>query len=240
MNNITLVATAHSENGKCNSDELLEILETVNPEVIFDELPIHFSEMFYSDSFETYYANNILLNPRAPVIPLEVKCIKKYKQNHDVKIVPVDIDLRHKLSEHQDEISFLYLTFFKNEDYKKLDYEKENSIVNEGFHFLNSNNFLEFLEKKEVMEKNIIYSEIQKDRLINIYKLFKEEQHDNREIAMLQNIYNYSKGNQYNQAVFLIGAEHKKSIMQKITEYEKLSKNKLNWTIYGNKQKTFP
>lgn len=52
---------------------------------------------------------------------------------------------------------------------------------------------------------------------------------------MLQNIYNYSKGNQYNQAIFLIGAEHKKSIMQKITVYEKLSEIKLNWTMYGNK-----
>jgi pheromone shutdown protein TraB len=52
---------------------------------------------------------------------------------------------------------------------------------------------------------------------------------------MLQNIYNYSKGNQYNQAVFLIGAGHRKSIMQKITKYEKLSEIKLNWKIYGNK-----
>jgi len=55
---------------------------------------------------------------------------------------------------------------------------------------------------------------------------------------MLQNIYNYSKENQYNQAVFLIGARHRKSIMQKIIEYEKISEIKLNWTIYGNKQKT--
>ena len=38
---------------------------------------------------------------------------------------------------------------------------------------------------------------------------------------MLANIYNYSKGNQYNQAVFLIGAEHKKSIMQKNTGIRK-------------------
>ncbi len=52
---------------------------------------------------------------------------------------------------------------------------------------------------------------------------------------MLQNIYKYSKESQYNQAVFLIGAEHKKSIMRKITEYKKLSEIKLNWTMYGNK-----
>ncbi len=48
---------------------------------------------------------------------------------------------------------------------------------------------------------------------------------------MLQNIYNYSKENQYNKAVFLIGAEHQRSIVQKIKEHEKLSEIKLNWTM---------
>src|SRR5690606_24864287 len=136
---------------------------------------------------------------------------------------------------YQKEIFFLFKTFFKYEDYKKLDNEKEALITQEGFHFLNSNKFLDFLEKKENLESNIIESEIEKDRLINIYKLFHTEQYDNREIAMLKNIYNYSKENQYDQAVFLIGAEHKKSIMQKIAEYGKLSDIKLNWTMYGNK-----
>lgn len=235
MHNITLVSTIHSEIGQCNSDELHKILEDINPEVIFDELPIHFSEMYYSDSFDMYCANNILLTQRPVEIPLEVKCLKKYKQKYNIKIIPVDIDLRHKLMAHQDEITFMFLTFFKYENYKKLDYEKEILISNEGFHFLNSGNFLDFLEKKEIIEKSIIDSEIQKNRLLNIYKLFHEEQYNNRENAMLENIYNYSNQNKYNQAVFLIGAEHKKSIMQKITEYEKLSEIKLKWKMYGNK-----
>lgn len=85
------------------------------------------------------------------------------------------------------------------------------------------------------MEKNILESNVEKDRLLDIYKLFHTEQYDNRENAMLQNIYTISKGYQYNQAVFLIGAGHRKSIMQKITEFEKLSEIKLKWSIYGNK-----
>ena len=76
-------------------------------------------------------------------------------------------------------------------------------------------------------------TEIQKNRLFDIYKLFHTVQYDNRENAMLENIYNYSKENQYNQAVFLIGAEHKKSIMQKIQEYEKKEEYKLNWKFYN-------
>lgn len=232
MYNITLIGTIHEELGNCNSNELYKIIESINPEVIFDELPSSSFDKYYSDSFDIYYTNSILLNRHPPEVPLEVKCVKKYKRNYNIKIFPVDIDVRQKLTKYQDEISFMFSTFFKYEDYQKLDSEKEALIAQEGFHYLNSDKFLDFLEKKGVMEKNIMESEIQKNRLLEIYKLFHEEQYDNRENAMLENIYNYSKENQYNQAVFLIGAEHKKSIMQKINEHEEKEDLKLNWTFY--------
>lgn len=226
MRNITLINTIHSENGKCNHKELYKILESLNPEVIFDELPSHYFNMYFGDSFDLYYANSILRNRKPPEVPLEVKCIKKYKQNYKVKILPVDIDVSKELSKHKNEFLFMFSTFFKNEDYKKLNDEKDVLIVQKGFCYLNSDMFLDFLEKKEIAEKNIIDSNMQKDRLLNIYKLFHAIQHDDRENAMLNNIYNYSKKNHYNQAVFLIGAEHKKSIIKKIKStknYQKLN-----------------
>jgi pheromone shutdown protein TraB len=116
-----------------------------------------------------------------------------------------------------------------------LDNEKEALVAQEGFHFLNSDRFLDLLAKKEVIEKNIMGSEIEEVRLLDIYKRFHAVQNDDRENAMLENIYNYSKENQYDQAVFLIGAEHKTSIMKKITAYEKLPEIKLNWRMYGDK-----
>lgn len=235
MYNITLISTKHSEIGKCNHNELYKILESINPEVIFDELPSHYFDMYFSDSYDMYCANSILLNRNTPKTPIEVKCIKKYKQNYNVKILPVDIDVTPKLSKHQDEIFFMSSTFFKYEEYKELDNEIETLIAQEGFNYLNSDIFLVYLERKEILEKNIMESEIEKDRLLNIYKLFHAEQCNNRENEMLENIYNYSKENQYNQAVFLIGAEHKKSIIKKNIEYEKLSGIKLNWSMYGSK-----
>ena len=172
MYNITLVGSIHSENGQCTPDELHKILRDINPEIIFDEWPSQVCDMYYSDSFDMYCANYILLKRHPLVVPLEVKCIKKYKQNYNIKIIPVDIDIRQKLSEHQDEISFMFLTFFKYEDYKKLDNEKDSFIAQEGFHYLNSDKFLVFLEKREVIEKNIMESEFHKNRLFDIYKLF--------------------------------------------------------------------
>ena len=172
MYDITLISTIHSENGKCNPDELYRIPEDINPEMIFDELPNSSFDMFFSDSFDMYYANRILLDRHPPVVPLEVKCIKRYKQNHNIKIFPVDIDIRQKSSKYKHEISFMFLTFFKYEDYKKLDNERETLIAQEGFHYLNSDRFLDFLEKKEVIEKNIMESEIQKNRLLDITNYF--------------------------------------------------------------------
>ena len=241
MHNITLISTSHTESGKCNSDELYKIIESINPEVIFEELPPHWSDMFYSDSFDmrySVYCDNNLLNRRL-VVPFEVKCIKKYKQNYNIKIFPVDIDVNQKSSKYQDEIVFMNFTFMKHDDYIKLDNEQDSLIAREGFDFLNSDKYWDLLEKKEIIEKSIMESEIHKDRLLHTYKLFHEEQYDTRENAMLKNIYNYSKKNQYNQAVFLIGVRHRKSIIQKIIEFEKTSETKLNWTIYGNKQKTY-
>jgi len=45
-------------------------------------------------------------------------------------------------------------------------------------------------------------------------------------------IYNYSKIHQYNRALFICGAEHRKSIIQMIPETEEGEKIKLNWTYY--------
>jgi hypothetical protein len=237
MYNIILICTAHLENGKCNSDELFDILKEIKPEVIFDELTSEYSDMFYSELFETYSVNCILGNRKAPQVPLEVKSIKKYKQNYDVEIIPVDIDTRQKLAEYQNELNFIFHKLFTHKDYITFDEERETLIANEGFEYLNSDKFLDLSDKMDALENTIVASEIENERLLNIYNLFRIEQKEKRENAMLQNIYIYSQKNQYNQAVFLVGANHKKSIMQKIIDYEELSEIKLNWRMYGSKQK---
>lgn len=52
MYNVSLVSTIHSENGKCNHNELYIILESIKPEVIFDELSSHYFEIYFDDSFD--------------------------------------------------------------------------------------------------------------------------------------------------------------------------------------------
>jgi len=48
---------------------------------------------------------------------------------------------------------------------------------------------------------------------------------------MIKNIYSYSDLKNYERASFLIGTEHKKSIMDKIPEFTKNIKWKLTWNF---------
>ena len=52
---------------------------------------------------------------------------------------------------------------------------------------------------------------------------------DNRDNEMVKNIYHYSENHCYNNAIFIIGAEHRKSILDKIQEYERKNEFKINW-----------
>jgi len=235
MHNITLIATTHSEMGKCNAHELYKIIEEIKPEIIFDELPRENFETLYNESYQARLVNNVLFNQKFIATPIEVQCNIRYKQNYDVDIIPVDIDTSHELSIFKDDIDRMFMAFFKNEEYLKLDAEKEILILQEGFYFLNSAKFLDFQDKKEALEKTLIELDIERDKFTSIYNELYSKQYHNREYAMLNNIYNFSKSNHYNKAVFLIGADHKKSFVQKIAAYEKQTEMHLNWTMFGDK-----
>ena len=220
MYNITLFVTQHGELGKCNSDELYKIVEAINPDVIFEELPI--------ESFDNFYNGNLI------DIPVEVMCIKKYLQSHEIKHIPVDSIADPDRSPLE---KLMFDKFERDTEYRKIKNEHNSLIAREGFDYLNSDKCMELVEKWMLIEKNIVES----DKYKNLYlhpHLFFYEDIDNRENVMLQNIYNYSKENQYNQAVFFLGCGHRKSIISKIAEYEKRAEIKLNWTIYGETKKT--
>ncbi len=217
MYNITLISTEHRENGKCNSAELHKIIESISPDVVFEEET-------NDDTFQKYY------NEENSYKSLEVQCIKMYLQNHDIMHIPVDIGPNQYLTFR--EWDYMFDTFKKYAAYQQIVKDHCTLRDKEGFAYLNSKKCSELFEKMKITEKQIIeFSGYTKNELFRIYKLFKEE-HDYRENAMLLNIYNYSKENQYNQAVFLLGYAHRNAVQQKIMEHETKENLKLNWTFY--------
>ena len=216
MYNIKLISTHHSELGKCNADELHKIFEAIRPDVIFEEIPPYLFNILYQ------------LNER-PDEPTESKAVKRYLQTHDIKHIPVDIDTNQDF--YNRDFKYMCASFEKHAAYKKIEDEQKEMIITNGFPFLNSKECIELLEKRMTLEKTLIELSPDKNQLLRIHKLLYEET-DNREHAMLQNIYNYSKQHIYSKAIFMLGSAHRKPIMQKIQEYESKENFKLNWTFY--------
>lgn len=216
MHNITLLCTRHDNLGKCNSNELYQIIERINPEVIFEEMPPSF--------FDKYYLEKSRSN-------LESDTINNYIKHHKINHIPVDSD---NLPSEE---------FFKDHKYMMgkiegladingftyRDLVDTNKICSErhGFKYLNS------LDSMNI--NNDIYVAIERglqkmnnDKFFQTFKLWKDI-HDTRENQMLQNIYRYSQTNSYERAIFTIGAAHRNSIIQKVSECNKNEKTKLNW-----------
>jgi hypothetical protein len=73
MPRIAFVGTVHDENGLCNHEELFNILRTIEPEVIFEEIRPPDFDLFY-----------------AAKSTVECKAIVKYRQYRTPTQVPVD------------------------------------------------------------------------------------------------------------------------------------------------------
>lgn len=213
MYNITLFSSFHKEIGKCNSVELYNIIEKIQPEIIFEELSYSWFNIVYSEGY----------NPQS----LEAITIKNYLKKYNIKHIPVD---SFRINE-SDLFSEYNLISDKSIEYNDI-FKQQLSMINQsGYSFLNSNDSTELIDKMHIIEMNTLL-EINDYKLIDQYKL-ESELHDKRDIEMLNNIYNYSKQHQYNRALFICGVEHRKSMIQKITEYERKERINLNWNIYN-------
>jgi hypothetical protein len=218
MHNISLVCTRHAELGKCNSDELYKIFEYINPEVIFEEIPPTF--------FDRYYIEKSLRN-------LESDTISRYLENHKIDHIPVDSDdlpsddffKDHKYMMERIE-GLIDINGFT---YKKLSDTNKLYIEEYGFKYLNDISSININDEIYSAIENGLKT-INNDKLFQTFKLWKDI-NDKRENQMLKNIYRYSQAHIYDRAIFTIGAAHRRSIIEKISECQKNEKVKLNWIL---------
>jgi hypothetical protein len=76
MHRVSLVCTVHDEAGHANVAELCAILESIQPEVIFLEVP--------PEPLDDFYGNCSQEN-------LESQAVRQYREGRQVKLVPVDL-----------------------------------------------------------------------------------------------------------------------------------------------------
>jgi len=61
MYNITLICTKHKKCGECNSDELHKIIESISPEIIFEELSHSAFHRYYQEEIPTLSLETLTL-----------------------------------------------------------------------------------------------------------------------------------------------------------------------------------
>ncbi len=218
MKHIFIISTEHVESGKCSSSELTKIIESIKPEVIFEEEP-------NDDKYHSYYSDQNSFKT------LEIQTILNYKQNHSVVNIPVDKPINEYASLKL--LEFFTEMFKHFPDYNILVIEHCFLRNNYGFTYLNSKECSELNEKRILIEKHII-SESGKARneLSNLYNQFHQEV-EAREITMIDNIYQYSKSNKFEKAVFFVGYAHRESLRKKLSELKIFNKNQISWEFYN-------
>lgn len=215
MHKITLVCSAHRENGRCNSDELLRILRLINPEVAFEEMrPQDIYAYYRSGSVEAY-------------------AISKYRESKPIQSVPVD---RYDIPEaHLVEIKRDFDCVFdcvarESQEYQRLEEKNAESVESGGFDYLNSIACETVFARLSKIEEETITG-MGDPFLIRSLKTWRDLI-QMRELAMVSNIYEYCRNNVFDTGVFLVGADHKTAIIKTIEEYASRKADPVSWRFY--------
>jgi hypothetical protein len=215
MCNIVLIATSHKENGICTSKELLKILHAIKPDVIFEEL----SQQSFTSIYEGRLSDS-----------LETHAIKLYSNEQIVKHHPVDVDGNQLIDKKlKNSISNMFEIFGRNLNYQNLSSTLRSLSYELGFPFLNSIQYETLLAQKYFSEQRLAEFFKEGD-LVAVHQTWIRI-NDFREREMLNNIYKYSEINDFDKAIFLVGAEHRKPIIDMINKMEIEARVKMNWNF---------
>lgn len=194
---ITLIATVHADSGRANVAELRAILDRLAPDVIFAEIPSAFLADYLNGSHGT----------------LESAAVVLYRERRPVNVVPVDLDKPGEefFSNSEDMFKKVART---SPDYRRLVDQNSLDMLELGFSYLNSDRCAQAWEG--------IYNEalatvewIGDTKLRQTYDLWNQTNTD-RETGMIENIESYCISHVPAHGVFLLGAAHRKPIMEKV------------------------
>jgi hypothetical protein len=211
MNRVSLVCTVHDEAGHANVAELCAILESIQPEVIFLEVP--------PATFDDYYGNCSQSN-------LESMAVRQYREGHQVELVAVDLptpsgDFFSNYEELRRRVRRV------SPEYRRLMQSDDDCIHELGFAYLNSDDCSElWLRVYKEMLSTIAW--LKDSSLLAPYESWVDT-NDCRENAMIESIQKYCSRNPFDKGVFLVGAAHRQPIIEKSRERTVADSTRIQW-----------
>ncbi|TXH88379.1 MAG: hypothetical protein E6Q78_12330 [Rhodoferax sp.] len=207
---ITLIATIHAESGRANVAELRAILDRLAPNVIFAEVPSAFLADYLHGSYGT----------------LESAAVALYRERRPVNVVPVDLDKPGEefFSNTKDMFKKVERT---SADYRRLVDQNSLDTLKFGFPYLNSDRCAQAWDG--------IYNEalasvdwIGDTKLRQTYDLWNQT-NDDRETGMIENIESHCIREVPARSVFLVGAAHRKPIIEKVQKRKVAGRPEVFW-----------
>ena len=209
MHKITLLCSAHRQSGLCNAAELLEILQAIDPEVVFEERRP--SDLDSTSS-------------------LEASAITKYRECKLLRRVPVDRydvlpDMLLKFKAETDRV--LDCVEQVSQEYSVLNEEHAIRVHRYGFRYLNSAACESTMERiADIEEETILGTRDQSlKRALQSWRLFTQR----RDREMTGNIYQYSRENVFDKGIFLVGAAHTTGIVEEIKSFARAEADLISW-----------
>lgn len=197
MKQLSLICTIHEERGHANSEELYARLDRFKPEVIFLEAPSMDLNSFFREGARK---------------KLEVAPVWRYHNETGAALIPVDLPTpEEKFFNDQRELTQRIEGNSRN--FRRLSTWYGNYVCDYGFPYLNSDHNCK-MQSEIYADMQSTVREINSARMSEIYDLWRKT-NDLRDIEMLTNIQKYCSENTFERGVFIVGAAHRRSIIEK-------------------------
>jgi hypothetical protein len=215
MMRISLIGTYHAEKGLVTASALLAILERIRPQVVFAEIPRTHIASWSDGSHGT----------------LESIAVSRYANTYSIEVVPVD-------SPKPEDYFFQGLREVSrtiertSPEYRRLMDLNSDRMRREGFAYLNSDDCIQawadiYSEELQTIE----YIGI--SRLRDIYCQVRNL-NERRDLEMLGNIRAYCASAARDCGAFIVGAAHRKSLIEKLRAAGEAANPKMVWIVDGS------
>lgn len=214
MTRVYVVFTEHEERGALTVSGLVEILERIDPEVIFLECP---PEAFPRWFDLTYHR-------------LERTAVARFRETHSVDLVPVDLptpeaDFFADFREVIERVSR------SGPEYDRLASWHRQYVEEHGLAYLNSAQCSDLRSKRHQAMLAAI-AELADPRLAEIYQSWIRT-HELRDAEMIANIRKYCRQSPRGRAALLVGAAHRQSMIELTAMESGYGSTQVEWDFGG-------
>ncbi|HAZ07633.1 MAG TPA: hypothetical protein DCZ01_03705 [Elusimicrobia bacterium] len=211
---VSLVGTVHAESGLANVGALQAIHERSQPDVIFAEIPASHVDRYKDGSHGS----------------LESITVARYLASHHVDVEPVDL-AKPEQKFFDDTKDMFRAVERTSPDYRRLVDRHSVETRAGGFPYLNSDRCIQAWA--DIYHELLATIEWTGDRrLRELYDLWSQT-NERRDREMMRNIALYSARNAVARGIFLVGAAHRKSIIDKSSAGSGTGLPPIEWDLGG-------